>query len=478
VRLFVSVDAGATWQHVQSVVTAATRFTVRAPKDGEYWFAVRTLDSAGRLHPDGKITAELKVVVDTRSPTLELKLSRLADGKLQLAWKSDDDHLDVSSLVLEYQRRGDGNWQSLTVTPAPEGRTSWDVSQGGLIEVRGRIADYAANVAVANDSIRIAETQNSVPRPSVPDLDPDPIAGVLRNDSSGSGMSAGFPAPGDAASKTESGPGLNGFQAAQQASGATRHASSPRTESGPKIIGNQPGPSGVGRQPAPPYREFPGKEPSARPREPEIPKRLVNRTRFHLNYSVDKVGRSGVEAVELFITVSGGRKWYRYGADPNRKSPFAVVVPKDGEYGFAIRVRSGAGIADPPPRPGEKPAIVVVVDQTAPKVELLPILQGRGSDTDKFLIRWTMSDANPAEKPISIAYSESAEGPWKSISGWQAAKGSYLWTTTGDVPASVYVRLTARDAAGNVAAVQTQRPIIVDVVKPSARITNVDVAPN
>jgi hypothetical protein len=457
-RLFVSVDSGGNWLHVQSVSSEATRFTVRAQKDGEYWFAVRTVDREGRLHPEGKLSAELKVVVDSRSPTLEIKLTSLADGTAQLAWKADDDHLDVGSLVLEYRRRGESGWRGLSVTPAAEGKTSWDVPEGGVIEARGRIADLATNVAVANDSIDLVGTRNSVPRPSLPDVESDPLAGVIQRGANGSAMPARFPSPTAGGHETASGPEVQGFRAARQEEGGRRKEEGGRRKTDKRNLL----PLSALRSPA----------------LTPVPRRIVNRKRFQLNYSVDSVGRSGVESVELFITVNDGGKWYRYGPDPDAKSPFPVVVPEDGTYGFAIRVRSGAGISDPPPRPGEKPEIVVVVDQTAPKLQLLPILQGRGSDADKFLIRWNMSDAHPAEKPISIAWSESAKGPWKTITGWRAAAGSYLWTTAGDVPARVYVRLTARDEAGNVSAVQTHRPIIIDVVKPSARITNVEVAPN
>jgi len=478
-RLFVSVDSGVTWQHVQSVPSKATRFTVRAPKDGEYWFAVRTVDREGRMHPEGSFSAELKVVVDSRSPMLDIKLSSLADGTAQLAWKAGDNHLDVGSLVLEYRRRGETGWRSLPVTPVAEGKTSWDVPEGGVVEARGRIADFATNVAVASGSIALVGTRNSVPRPSLPDLESDPIAGVIQQGTSGSAMPARFPSSAPGATDRKTGPEMQSYRAARQAGGtADRQANGKAADAGGmKVIPNNAAPSNVGGQP-----EILTGESSATPRdvrrsEPAVPRQIVSRKRFQLNYSVESVGRSGVEAVELFITVNDGGKWYRYGSDPDAKSPFTVNVPEDGTYGFTIRVRSGAGISDPPPRPGEKPEIVVVVDQTAPKLKLLPILQGRGSDSEKFLIRWTMSDAHPAEKPISISWSESAQGPWKTITGWRAAAGSYLWTTAGDVPARVYVRLTARDAAGNVATVQTHRPIIIDVVKPSARITNVEVAP-
>ena len=501
VRLFVSVDQGANWVQVQSVRPAGKRFSVQAPKDGTYWFSVRTVDRAGRLHPEAALAAELIVVVDTESPSMELKLRQLSNGKLELAWKSADTHLDVSTLVLETRLRGERNWQKLFVPAAGEGKTSWEVPNGGVIEVRGRISDRAANVVIATDSIHAIGSKLGVPRPSVPNLETDPIAAVMGKSSGGSRMLPQFPtSAGVSPSEKRAGRLPAGFQPASRENHTTRNASSRRlkpegsNQLGPVIVpggrasvsgGPVPGtvpnhvsPSNVGRRPQAGDSGFPQTPSAARRSQPEIPTRIVNQKRFRLSYTVDRVGRSGVEAVELFITVNNGGKWYRYGTDPDLKSPFLVDMPKDGNYGFTIRVRSGAGIGDPPPKPGEKPDIIVIVDQTGPKIELLPILQGRGSDSDKFLIRWKLADSHPAKKPVSVSYSVSPRGPWQMISGWQTNTGSYLWKSSNDIPSRVYIRLTARDAAGNISAVQTKRPIIIDIVKPTARITNVDVSPN
>lgn len=444
IRLFVSVDRGGNWHQVQAVKPSARRFTVQAPKDGEYWFAVRTVDRDGQLHPAAAFSPELRVLVDTSPPSLELKLTQPQPGQVRLVWKTTGDHLDVSTLLLEQRRGSDDGWKRIFVKPRDAGSTTWNVSAGGLLDVRGKISDKAGNAAVAQDSIRVTAARGNAPAPKVPDVD-DPVAGE-RN------LPDRFPRN---AARTERGPQIvpNGGPWQRPQIAERREARTTKTG----------------------FSKFPPAS-AAEPKETPRPQpKLVGRRKFRLNYTVEKVGKSGVESVELFITQDGGKKWYRYGEDADRTSPFDVAVPRDGVYGFAIRVRSGVGLAEPPPQPGEKPMILLQVDHTPPDVTLLPVLQGEGTQSDRFLIRWKATDAVSPEQQIALSYSAKPDGPWTSITDWGKDSGRHLWKTPPDVPPKIYIRVAARDAAGNVGVAQTPRPIIVDVSRPSARITNIDV---
>lgn len=202
--------------------------------------------------------------------------------------------------------------------------------------------------------------------------------------------------------------------------------------------------------------------------------RAVKSHRFEVNYRIDDVGPSGVSAVELFVTQNNGQKWWKYGDDADKQSPFVVEVPEDGVYGFAIRVRSGAGLADEPPQSGEEPSVVIVVDRTPPTVQLQPIQQGAGGQMNKLTISWRIADDNPSDKPISLAYSANPNGPWEPICGWQPDTGSYAWSVGHGVPSRLYIRLVARDAAGNHSFVDTPQPLLVDLSKPTGRIVDVE----
>ena len=174
------------------------------------------------------------------------------------------------------------------------------------------------------------------------------------------------------------------------------------------------------------------------------------------------------------MTQNGGEKWYRYGVDEDRKSPFDVEVPMDGVFGFSIRVASGAGLSDPPPRPGDEPDIVIEVDASPPVVELNPLRQGTGEKRNRILITWQADDQRLADNPIAISYSTTPGGPWTQITNWRENTGEYIWTVNAEIPPRLYVRIVARDAAGNIAKVDTPQPVLVDIAKPRARIVNVN----
>jgi len=49
-----------------------------------------------------------------------------------------------------------------------------------------------------------------------------------------------------------------------------------------------------------------------------------------------------------------------------------------------------------------------------------------------------------------------------------------MWNVGSGLPPRIYIRLTARDAAGNTTSVETRKPVLVDLSRPSARIVNIE----
>jgi hypothetical protein len=203
-------------------------------------------------------------------------------------------------------------------------------------------------------------------------------------------------------------------------------------------------------------------------------RRVVDSRRFQIGYNLEGVGPSGVSSVDLYITDDNGATWYHYGADDDHQSPILVEVPREGTYGFALGVRSGAGLTSEPPQNGDLPSIVVVVDQTAPRLEMFPIEQGLGKNVNKLLFTWKCQDENLAEKPISLFYSPSGQAPWLPISGPIENTGSFVWTISSGVPVKFYLRIEARDLAGHVQTIDSPQPIVVDLSRPTAKIIDVE----
>ncbi len=77
---------------------------------------------------------------------------------------------------------------------------------------------------------------------------------------------------------------------------------------------------------------------------------------------------------------------------------------------------------------------------------------------------------------VRLEYAGSPNGPWTPLFDWQKDTGNYTWTLRQGGPTSVYFRLMARDAAGNVASAQNAQPVIVDLKRPVARVLRVQAA--
>ena len=488
IRLFLSRNGGVDWQHAQSVAPDSSRFEFKAPVDGEYWFAVRTLDGRNQLHPDNNVVEPgLIVIVDRQNPDLQLLLQQSEPGKVSLSWSASDANLDPSKLVLEFSQGG-AEWQPVSVKAQAAGQTAWSVPASGQVSVRGSIADRAGNIGSAQTAI-VTQGAGQQPmgqqqpagqmrrRPDAANYN-EPVAGVNRGPDQSpsnpfpfgsSGNNSVPPAPGDPfssfptpnAQSTPNFPNSN-FPATKFPTEAKAANAFPPTQVATSAGAGQGRVStaewGMSRARGPANGRF----------------RAVRSHRFEINYRIDDVGPSGVSAVELFVTQNNGQKWWKYGEDPDKQSPFVVEVPEDGIYGFGIRVRSGAGLADDPPQSGEEPSIVIVVDRTPPVAQLLPVQQGAGGSMNKITISWRISDDNPSDKPVSLAYAANPNGPWEPICGWQPDTGSYVWNVNQGVPSRLYVRLVARDAAGNSSFVDTPQPVLVDLSKPTARIVDVE----
>lgn len=478
IRLYLSRNEGLDWQQVQRADPNAGRFEFKAPADGTFWFAVRTVDGRGQMHPDNEVTEPgLIVIVDRAAPDLQLLLQEADGGRVTLQWSVADANLDPAKLTLEFSQDG-GAWQSVNVRSQAAGQTNWSAAVGTQVSVRGSASDRAGNVGSSQTTLKV-QGRGTVPAGEPPR--PRNDAADYRQPVADNSRSLPTPAPDPfSASRVQSsasvpslpnlGPTLNPTNPfpPTDAKPSLPFSASNLSTPNPGLSGSTVQTSGPGKLNATAWGASNGRSPTGGRF------RSVRAHRFEINYRVDDVGPSGVSAVELYVTQNNGQKWWKYGDDPDKQSPFAVEVPEDGVYGFAIRVKSGVGLSDEPPQANEEPSIVIVVDRTPPTVQLAPPQQGAGAGMNKINISWRVQDDNPSDRPISLSYAGSPQGPWEPICAWQQDTGNYVWQVNQGVPARLYIRVIARDAAGNTSFVDTPQPLLVDLAKPTARIVDVD----
>lgn len=200
---------------------------------------------------------------------------------------------------------------------------------------------------------------------------------------------------------------------------------------------------------------------------------LVNKRNVALDFEITKVGSSKLASVELWTTRDGGQTWACTDKKPNWQSPFRTRLGSEGDYGFRLVLESESGTRTPEPRAGDAPDLQLRLDLTAPKVVLLGVEPA--GPRGKVWVNWTMSDDSLDPKGTKLEYS--TDGcEWNAIEiptlMHTGDKFFQEWDVPADLPAQVLIRITARDLAGNVTTVQSPGKVLVDLVAPEGKITD------
>jgi len=511
VQLIMSADHGATWNESAKAKPEQGNFVFRAPHDGDYWFSLRTVDKQGRARPDGPPRAELKVLVDTVPPRLDLTATLGARGEVIVGWQIVDPNLKPDSLKIEVQSGAGESWEAVPIDSSPSlsppdaaparprltlvGRTTcWPKAGKGPMTVRAQVADSAGNLA--NNQVQPKTDTGSSSGKTVGAPDPKLIDPKLSG-APGAGSALG------SAPRTSEQP-IDGVSARRQwpPDGATKDPLS-RANEGPSVgtTARAPQPTTVDWRAAPVETPLATSTPTRtastqlraesngattqRERDTrgggktvdlsllppgEHPKMVAARS-FDLEYEVDAVGASGVAKVELWGTRDGGRTWSSFGVDTDNRSPIRVNVDGEGIYGFRIVVQSGNGLGGVPPRDGELAEIWVGVDTTRPIVRVTSAAVQ--PDTGELLVRWEASDDLMDQRPISLSFSDQPNGTWAAIASGIENTGSYFWRLDNRTPDKIYLRLEARDQAGNVGTYVSPEPVLLDRQRPQGRIRGI-----
>jgi hypothetical protein len=200
---------------------------------------------------------------------------------------------------------------------------------------------------------------------------------------------------------------------------------------------------------------------------------MVNSRKFALEYEVAAAGAAGVAKIEIWGTRDAGRTWQSYGIEPSARGPLKVSVAGEGLYGFRITVQDRNGLSSQAPKPGDLPELWVGVDLTKPIVRLTGSELGTGPHAGELLIRWEASDAMLAARPITLSFSDRAGGPWSTVAAGLDNTGAYAWRFDNRVPDRIYLRLEARDEAGNIGVVETPEPVSLNAGRPEGHIREV-----
>jgi len=171
VQLYVKAAPGGSWALKETVQATQKEFMFRAPKDGEYWFAVVAIDITGRPHPAdvNKEGPGLIVVVDKQPPEVDVQAVPTASGQPCLRCEVRDSNPDPSKTKLEYEAP-DQSWKVIESMPDQPGLylvPDWAKVRG---VVRATAVDLAGNKTVKEVQLYPAGSQPAAPAAAPPVL--------------------------------------------------------------------------------------------------------------------------------------------------------------------------------------------------------------------------------------------------------------------------------------------------------------------
>lgn len=586
VHLYMSRGPGSAWAMKDRQQPGVTEFQFVTTEDGPYWFATRTIDSAGRPHPTGALAPQLKVYVDTTKPIVKLNADSDAAGQV-VALIETTDATPIKSIQLHYVTDSVRQWRRLgnrdiqsnsKVTFRPD--EAWqqmslqvivtDAAGNQSVETRTihrpRVALQPSRSLALQDSQRNKQIEAvTVAGPSDPPTMrvPPPAFGTpgnlnptnaLRNfaaqteqrlfaPESAESIAPGIATPDPRATlpnttpyafpngaanasnvpvpmtrppgptpQTSSAPATpartleDAMRPLDSATTAPAQPSAPQSlpPSGRPALATPNGLSAGGMSasdvapgslptdnlPAD-IETIPTPEPSQRQTYREkayqanraeqaefdlaqlsdrVPVRYSDSLRFSLDYELEAVSSLGVQAVELYGSTDNGKTWKRWGADPDRTSPFDIETNEEGVFGFRIVVIGRNGLKSPGPLSGEAPDIAVVVDQTAPQLKITSARYGEGNRTGALVIQYECDDPNLMNRPIALSFSRSMDGPWSTIAAGLRNDGIHAWPADPQLPRQIYLRIDGTDNAGNIGTYILDQPIDTQGLAPRARI--------
>jgi hypothetical protein len=477
VLLNVSRDLGGTWSAAGETAPGTGSFTYTADVDGEYWFRLRAVDRKGRSR--GGEGPDIRVLVDAAGPRLAARVWKGADGEIICRYAAADDSLRLDTLVVEYRGGNEKSWKSVAADavlareqPAHMvGETIWWAGEKvEQLAVRITISDTAGNQTVKQYALEASDPgidQSALAvELGLPALPAAPADRLAANQPGFGDPASGtrsvlapvhprdnVPWPAEAAAWRDGGSGFADSRgsaleapaaelprrrlatAAGLLPQAGRHAATQDSQAAdPLAAAGITRPAAAGQ----PF-EYRGR-----------PLHLVNTPRFAWDYEIPAVRRTaGPLRAELWTTRDGGVTWQRAAVDKNCRSPIAVELPQAGFYGVRLEVVADVPDADGGPRSGSEPDAWVGLDVEPPQVELVGIDRDETGPEDVLMIRYAARDPLLESQAVRLLYSPTADGPWATLAADLPAQGSHRWEPGRSVPARVFIRVEATDAAGN-----------------------------
>ncbi len=485
IQLYVKEQPSEPWKLREKAVPTQNGFTFQAPRDGEYAFAMVTVDRQGKQNPPDiqREQAGLVVVIDSQAPQIELSSLGTANEGILVQCDVRDTNPDRLKTVFEYQT-ADLVFRPLDASPDRPNvycipaqarvtgmiRAAATDTFGNTSQVESNVSQLAPRAAPRPAPVAQAPVEQgpvvppvALPKTNVtnmpmiganiPPVAPPPVIGVPPTTPAKiAGTDLPMPQPFRIDNPTTI------VQVQKQG----EFTPTPTVEAYKPLPQKNvdPAPQQVIPDPRLNPQVAPQVIPQRREGAPQQ-RQLVNHPHVYLEYQIDQAGASGVGKVEIWITRDQGRSWQRLCEDADRKSPAEINLPGEGLFGVSLVVGNGRGFGATPPSPGDNPDWWIEVDATKPSAEITSVRSG-GDNGASVQIAWTARDKNMGADPVDLFYATNRQGPWMPIARGLKNDGQYRWNPPTEVGQQVHVRLVVRDQAGNLSVAETAQPVVLD----------------
>jgi hypothetical protein len=421
VTLYASFADGP-WKEADSIKVGGKKgFIFLCDREGPYAFATMTHFSDGHTDPArvDDLKAQKRVVYDRTPPRVQsVRAVTSPDGDPGIEWELSDDYLNPKGVKLEFRWDGQGRYDPIDrgAQLSARGARYWKVKPKDRMQVRVVATDWAGN-----------KTES----------DPVWVAGKDADHWGGGDEPVSRPAIGASGVRDP---------AVTRAGGPAATFKYVKSRTVNLKVYATVGPSG-------------------------LKKATLWVADEKLEWVPQKDTKGPIPAVAITT------------ADQPQKVPvdFTYEAPADGLFHFIVVLENHRQANRPNPVKGTPGDIQVMVDTTAPKVDFVgsPRVAPNGDRGAIVDIRWKATDANIAQAPIKLEYRAvkdgAAGGGWKVIQDWMENTGQHTWTVPTGEGHEFVIKVTCKDRAGNETAVETSKPVNVDLSVPG--VDTVEIAP-
>ena len=154
-------------------------------------------------------------------------------------------------------------------------------------------------------------------------------------------------------------------------------------------------------------------------------KSYMAKNALYLPVIVDDRARSSLREIHLYIKDGPSGVWRLAEKASPAKTGFEYRLPQDGEYWFNVVTVDNAGNATPADVTREVPAVIVVLDTSAPQIDL-KLMADCPACAEGICVKCEVKDANPNPYRKPNSNTQTQDQVWRPLDPHAQSSGLLL----------------------------------------------------